>query len=99
MHVYELHMHCVFVPQDKYAQKVHFQAAGVPLPEFREIKCRGCMEATVKQFGLPFMLKAKRWGWCVCMLHRTLKHFLVEHFSLCGLGSFCACCCMGLTMG
>jgi len=46
--------------QDKYAQKVHFKAAGVPLPEFREIKCRGCMEATAAQFGLPFMLKAKR---------------------------------------
>lgn len=52
---------CCFVPpQDKYAQKVHFKAAGVPLPEFREVKCRGCMEGTAKAFGLPFMLKAKR---------------------------------------
>ncbi|KAG2451476.1 hypothetical protein HYH02_004074 [Chlamydomonas schloesseri] len=48
------------VIQDKFAQKQHFAAAGVPLPEFRNIKCRGCMEATGKAFGYPFMLKAKR---------------------------------------
>ncbi|PNW74944.1 hypothetical protein CHLRE_12g503300v5 [Chlamydomonas reinhardtii] len=46
--------------QDKFAQKQHFAAAGVPLPEFRNIKCRGCMEGTGKAFGYPFMLKAKR---------------------------------------
>jgi phosphoribosylaminoimidazole carboxylase len=47
--------------QDKFAQKQHFAANGVPLPEFREIKCRGCMEATGRNFGFPFMLKVKRW--------------------------------------
>jgi len=46
--------------QDKYAQKQHFQANGVALPEFREIKCRGCMEAAGAGFGFPFMLKTKR---------------------------------------
>eukprot|EP00195_Chlamydomonas_chlamydogama_P017140 CAMPEP_0202897624 /NCGR_PEP_ID=MMETSP1392-20130828/6334_1 /ASSEMBLY_ACC=CAM_ASM_000868 /TAXON_ID=225041 /ORGANISM="Chlamydomonas chlamydogama, Strain SAG 11-48b" /LENGTH=613 /DNA_ID=CAMNT_0049583309 /DNA_START=147 /DNA_END=1988 /DNA_ORIENTATION=+ len=46
--------------QDKYAQKVHFAANGVPLPEYREIKCKGCMEATGNKFGFPFMLKSKR---------------------------------------
>ncbi|GLC43896.1 hypothetical protein PLESTB_000920700 [Pleodorina starrii] len=48
------------VIQDKFAQKQHFEAHGVPLPQFRNIKCRGCMEATGKAFGYPFMLKAKR---------------------------------------
>ncbi|KAG2498284.1 hypothetical protein HYH03_003545 [Edaphochlamys debaryana] len=48
------------VIQDKYAQKQHFAAHGVPLPEFRNIACRGCMESTGKAFGYPFMLKAKR---------------------------------------
>uniref|UniRef100_A0A6S8IX41 phosphoribosylaminoimidazole carboxylase n=1 Tax=Dunaliella tertiolecta TaxID=3047 RepID=A0A6S8IX41_DUNTE len=46
--------------QDKFAQKQYFQANNVPLPEFREIKCRGCMEATGEKFGFPFMLKIKR---------------------------------------
>ncbi|GLI58850.1 hypothetical protein VaNZ11_000616 [Volvox africanus] len=48
------------VIQDKFAQKQHFAAHGVPLPQFRNIKCRGCMEGTGKAFGYPFMLKAKR---------------------------------------
>lgn len=50
------------VIQDKFAQKEHFAKAGVPLPAFRNIKCRGCMEATGRNFGYPFMLKAKRWA-------------------------------------
>ncbi len=49
---------CVCV-QDKYNQKKHFQSHGVPLGEFTEIKCRGCMESTGKKFGYPFMLKSK----------------------------------------
>ncbi|KAF5840607.1 eukaryotic-type phosphoribosylaminoimidazole carboxylase [Dunaliella salina] len=52
--------HTIRLIQDKFAQKQYFQANGVPLPEFREIKCRGCMEATGEQFGFPFMLKIKR---------------------------------------
>jgi phosphoribosylaminoimidazole carboxylase len=50
--------------QDKYVQKVHFAAHGVPLPEYREIKCKGCMEAAGRDFGFPFMLKSKRCGTC-----------------------------------
>ena len=46
--------------QDKYVQKLHFADHGVPLPEFREIKCKGCMEAAGRDFGFPFMLKSKR---------------------------------------
>ena len=46
--------------QDKFVQKVHFASHGVPLPEFREIKCKGCMENAGKDFGFPFMLKSKR---------------------------------------
>ncbi|EFJ50970.1 hypothetical protein VOLCADRAFT_88132 [Volvox carteri f. nagariensis] len=46
--------------KDKFAQKQHFTAHGVPLPQFRNIKCRGCMEGTGRAFGYPFMLKAKR---------------------------------------
>lgn len=48
------------ITQDKFAQKQHFEANGVPLPEYREIKCKGCMEATGNKFGFPFMLKIKR---------------------------------------
>ncbi len=46
--------------QDKFAQKQHFESHGVPLPEFREIKCRSCMEAAGAKWGFPFMLKSKR---------------------------------------
>ncbi|GFR46871.1 hypothetical protein Agub_g8512 [Astrephomene gubernaculifera] len=46
--------------QDKFDQKRHFAAAGVPLPAFREVRCGGCMEATAGAFGYPFMLKARR---------------------------------------
>lgn len=46
--------------QDKYQQKVYFASNGIPLGEFRQIKCRGCMEATARDFGLPFMLKSRR---------------------------------------
>ncbi|KAL4429623.1 hypothetical protein ABPG77_008672 [Micractinium sp. CCAP 211/92] len=48
------------VIQDKYVQKQHFQAAGVPLPEFREIKCSKCAEGAGRSFGYPYMLKSKK---------------------------------------
>lgn len=51
--------HTIRIIQDKYVQKKHFESHGIPLPEYREIKCRGCMEATGKTFGFPFMLKSK----------------------------------------
>jgi phosphoribosylaminoimidazole carboxylase len=48
------------VIQDKYAQKEYFQKAGVPLPEFRDIKCAKCASNAGTAFGYPYMLKAKR---------------------------------------
>ena len=66
----------VQIIQDKFVQKVHFASHGVPLPEFREIKCKGCMENAGKEFGFPFMLKSKRCDvWtrgCECMLRLWL---------------------------
>lgn len=46
--------------QDKHAQKIHFKAAGVPVPEFRDIKCSKCAATAGNLYGYPFMLKAKR---------------------------------------
>lgn len=48
------------VIQDKYRQKQHFKEAGLPLPEFREIKCSKCAASAGATFGFPYMLKAKR---------------------------------------
>lgn len=45
--------------QDKYRQKQHFAEAGIPLPEFREIKCIKCATTAGKTFGYPYMLKSK----------------------------------------
>ncbi|EFN54406.1 hypothetical protein CHLNCDRAFT_24868 [Chlorella variabilis] len=46
--------------QDKFRQKQHFEAVGVPLPDFREIKCSKCAEGAGRAFGYPYMLKCKR---------------------------------------
>jgi phosphoribosylaminoimidazole carboxylase len=46
--------------QDKFRQKQHFEAAGVAVPEFREIKCSKCAEGAGRAFGYPYMLKSKR---------------------------------------
>jgi len=46
--------------QDKYAQKVHFAANGVALPEFMDIPDQAALDAAVAKFGTPLMLKAKR---------------------------------------
>jgi len=35
------------------------QGVGVPLPEFREIKCSKCAEGAGRAFGYPYMLKSK----------------------------------------
>jgi phosphoribosylaminoimidazole carboxylase len=45
--------------QDKYRQKQHFAEAGVPLPEFRQIKCEKCAASAGAAFGYPYMLKSK----------------------------------------
>lgn len=47
------------VIQDKYRQKQHFEAAGVPLSEYRQIKCNKCAEGAGRTFGYPYMLKSK----------------------------------------
>lgn len=47
------------VIQDKFRQKQHFEAAGVPLPEYREIKCAKCATSAGAAFGYPYMLKSK----------------------------------------
>ena len=46
--------------QDKYAQKVHFEAHGVPLPAYTDIPDEAALRAAVEKFGTPLMLKAKR---------------------------------------
>lgn len=48
------------VIQDKYLQKVHFRAAGVPLPEFRDVPDAAAATAVGREFGYPLMLKSKR---------------------------------------
>lgn len=45
--------------QDKFLQKQHFKSFGVPVPEYKEIKCASCAESAGREFGYPFMLKAK----------------------------------------
>jgi phosphoribosylaminoimidazole carboxylase len=50
----------VRIIQDKYAQKVHFQKAGVPLGEFADVPDDAALEAAANKFGFPLMLKSKR---------------------------------------
>lgn len=47
------------VIQDKYSQKEHFAASGVPLPEFMKISCEKCASSAGKLYGYPFMLKSR----------------------------------------
>jgi phosphoribosylaminoimidazole carboxylase len=46
--------------QDKYAQKVHFAAHGIPVAPFREVQDEAAARAAIMEFGLPLMLKSKR---------------------------------------
>ena len=46
--------------QDKYAQKVHFQKAGVPLGPFADIPDQNALDKAAMEFGFPLMLKSKR---------------------------------------
>eukprot|EP00887_Chlorella_sp_A99_P006268 scaffold3.g6268.t1 len=45
--------------QDKFVQKQHFAGAGVPLPAFQQVRCRGCAEGAGRAFGYPYMLKSR----------------------------------------
>ncbi|KAJ1913872.1 phosphoribosylaminoimidazole carboxylase ade2 [Tieghemiomyces parasiticus] len=46
--------------QDKFEQKRHLNANGVPLPAFQEVKSPEELKEAGKQFGYPLMLKAKK---------------------------------------
>lgn len=46
--------------QDKFVQKEHFAAHGVPLPEFMELSDDAALERAARDFGFPLMLKSKR---------------------------------------
>ncbi|KAI8474941.1 MAG: eukaryotic-type phosphoribosylaminoimidazole carboxylase [Monoraphidium minutum] len=46
--------------QDKYAQKRHFEAAGVPVAPYADAPGAAALEAAADKFGLPLMLKSKR---------------------------------------
>jgi phosphoribosylaminoimidazole carboxylase len=48
------------VIQDKFAQKQHFAAAGVPAAPFADVPDEPSLAAAAKEFGFPFMLKSKR---------------------------------------
>lgn len=45
--------------QDKYVQKQHFAEAGVPLAEFRQVRCAKCAEGAGRAFDYPYMLKSR----------------------------------------
>lgn len=46
--------------QDKYQQKVHLAAVGIPLPEFMEINSVADCKIAGIRYGFPFMLKKRR---------------------------------------
>jgi phosphoribosylaminoimidazole carboxylase len=46
--------------QDKFRQKEHFAAAGVPLGEFRSIADDAELAAAADAFGFPLMIKSRR---------------------------------------
>jgi phosphoribosylaminoimidazole carboxylase len=52
--------HTLSIIQDKLAQKVHFQAAGVPLGDFVAVDDDLQLAAAVADFGFPLMLKSRR---------------------------------------
>jgi len=50
---------CLRLIQDKFAQKKHFQAAGVPLGPFMDVPDEEAGLCAGQRFGYPFMLKAR----------------------------------------
>lgn len=46
--------------QDKFAQKEHFQEAGVPLGDFRAVNDAKELADAASDFGFPIMLKSRR---------------------------------------
>ncbi|KAI9216349.1 phosphoribosylaminoimidazole carboxylase [Blastocladiella britannica] len=54
------HPTTIAVIQDKYAQKQHLMAVGVPVAESRPIASTADLQALAAEWGTPLMLKAKR---------------------------------------
>jgi phosphoribosylaminoimidazole carboxylase len=52
----------VRIIQDKYAQKVHFAQACVPLSDYADLPDAAAAKAVAQRFGYPLMLKSKRWA-------------------------------------
>jgi phosphoribosylaminoimidazole carboxylase len=50
----------VAIIQDKFAQKQHFAAAGVPLPRFAALRSAADVDAAAAAFGFPLVLKSRR---------------------------------------
>jgi hypothetical protein len=46
--------------QDKFRQKQHFEAAGVPVAPYMDVADQASLMAAAGNFGYPFMLKSKR---------------------------------------
>ena len=46
--------------QDKFAQKEHFQKAGVPLGDFQSVADQAELDAAAEKFGFPLMIKSRR---------------------------------------
>ncbi|WP_313348877.1 5-(carboxyamino)imidazole ribonucleotide synthase [Stenotrophomonas sp.] len=51
------------VAQDRLSEKTLFQALGIPLPPFADIGSRDDLAAKVAEFGLPCILKTRRFGY------------------------------------
>jgi phosphoribosylaminoimidazole carboxylase (NCAIR synthetase) len=52
---------CLCCLQDKFVQKQHFEAAGVPVAPYMEVADEAGLMAAAGSFGYPLMLKSKRW--------------------------------------
>jgi 5-(carboxyamino)imidazole ribonucleotide synthase len=46
--------------QDKFRQKSFLRSKGLPVPDFREVGVRADLEAALKDFGTPAILKARK---------------------------------------
>lgn len=51
------------VAQDRLSEKTLFRELGIPLPPFADIRSRDDLAAQVEAFGLPCILKTRRFGY------------------------------------
>ncbi len=49
--------------QDKWLQRSHLQAAGLPVPQFRAVDSWADVQLAVAELGLPLVLKTRRMGY------------------------------------